>query len=240
MFDWSGRGLDDQRKSDTSGNCEAMIDTLPSPWGGAPRDKLNCSYGVGGLRTEVHQRVCAEYDANGTGLRAFHKTEQLLALDKLQNCLALGLSLEVPGLCTECDRGGTGLKAFFTTDQLSALDKVQNSLALGTSPVVRALVDPEGGMRSVRNLDSQSFTEWFKGHGGSQGSIDRMWNPVGELTVQDQAVSASLSASLCTFSGNLPVRAGLVASNMCGRSFSCLFCVCCLFCCLNSCCSIEA
>ncbi|KAK9844988.1 hypothetical protein WJX74_009312 [Apatococcus lobatus] len=71
-----------------------------------------------------------------------------------------------------------GLKAFFTTDQLSALDKAQNSLALGTSPVVRALVDPEGGMRSVRSLDNQSFSDWFKGHGGSQGSIDRMWNPV--------------------------------------------------------------
>ncbi|KAK9866854.1 hypothetical protein WJX84_000804 [Apatococcus fuscideae] len=71
-----------------------------------------------------------------------------------------------------------GLKAFFTTDQLSTLDKAQNSLALGTSPVVRALVDPEGGMRSVRNLDNKSFSEWFKGHGGSQGSIDRMWNPV--------------------------------------------------------------
>ena len=71
-----------------------------------------------------------------------------------------------------------GLKAFFTTPQLSALDKVANSLALGTSPVVRALFDPEGGMRSVRALDGVSFTDWFKSHGGSQASIDRMWNPV--------------------------------------------------------------
>ena len=53
--------------------------------------------------------------------------------------------------------------------------QVQNSLALGTSPVVRALFDPEGGMRDVRALDRLSFTDWFKGHGGSQGSIDRMW-----------------------------------------------------------------
>ena len=30
-------------------------------------------------------------------------------------------------------------------------------------------------MRDVRALDSVSFTDWFKGHGGSQASIDRMW-----------------------------------------------------------------
>eukprot|EP00741_Cyanophora_paradoxa_P020183 tig00000219_g19482.t1 len=71
-----------------------------------------------------------------------------------------------------------GLKAFFTTDQLSAGDKLANSIALGTSPIVRALVDPEGAMRDIRNLDGISFTDWFKQHGGSQGSIDRMWNPI--------------------------------------------------------------
>ncbi len=59
--------------------------------------------------------------------------------------------------------------------RMAAFGQVANSLALGTSPVVRALFDPEGGMRDVRSLDSVSFTDWFKGHGGSQGSIDRMW-----------------------------------------------------------------
>lgn len=54
-----------------------------------------------------------------------------------------------------------------------------NSLALGTSPVVRALIDPEGGMQAVRNLDNVSFADWFRSHGGSQGSIDRMWDPIG-------------------------------------------------------------
>ena len=53
-----------------------------------------------------------------------------------------------------------------------------NSLALGTSPVVRALFDPEGGMRSVRALDNISFTNWFKSHGGSEASIRRMWDPI--------------------------------------------------------------
>ena len=74
----------------------------------------------------------------------------------------------------------TGLKAFFTTPQLSPVDKLANSLALGTSPIVRALIDPEGGMSDIRTLDNISFTDWFKGHGGSQGSIDRMWDPIGE------------------------------------------------------------
>ena len=54
-----------------------------------------------------------------------------------------------------------------------------NSLALGTSPVVRALFDPEGGMRSVRALDNVSFSDWFTSHGGSRQSIKRMWDPIG-------------------------------------------------------------
>lgn len=73
-----------------------------------------------------------------------------------------------------------GLKAFFTTPQLSLTDKAANSLALGTSPIVRALIDPEGGMSDIRKLDNISFTDWFKSHGGSQGSIDRMWDPIGD------------------------------------------------------------
>jgi len=71
-----------------------------------------------------------------------------------------------------------GLKAFFTTSQLSVIDKLQNSLALGTSPIVRGLVDFEGAMKSIRKLDSISFADWFRRHGGSQGSLKRMWNPI--------------------------------------------------------------
>tara|TARA_Y100001968_G_scaffold266413_1_gene255904 strand:+ start:7284 stop:8744 length:1461 start_codon:yes stop_codon:yes gene_type:complete len=71
-----------------------------------------------------------------------------------------------------------GLKAFFTTPQLNWLDKLRNALALGTSPIVRGLVDYEGAMQTIRELDSISFQEWFLNHGGSLNSIQRMWNPI--------------------------------------------------------------
>ncbi len=71
-----------------------------------------------------------------------------------------------------------GLKAFFTTSQLSLLDKALNAIALGTSPIVRGLVDFEGAMKTIRNLDKVSFADWFRRQGGSDGSIKRMWNPI--------------------------------------------------------------
>lgn len=71
-----------------------------------------------------------------------------------------------------------GLKAFFTTSQLSPVDKLQNAIALGTSPIVRGLVDFDGAMKTIRNLDGISFANWFRSHGGSNGSIKRMWNPI--------------------------------------------------------------
>ena len=71
-----------------------------------------------------------------------------------------------------------GLKAFFTSSQLSAVDKIANSLALGTSPIVRGLIDFEGAMKNIRDLDSISFADWFRSHGGNNGSLKRMWNPI--------------------------------------------------------------
>lgn len=71
-----------------------------------------------------------------------------------------------------------GLKAFFTTSQLSAVDKLANSLALGTSPIVRALIDSQGAMKTIRELDKISFADWFRSHGGNDGSLKRMWNPI--------------------------------------------------------------
>ena len=66
-----------------------------------------------------------------------------------------------------------------------------NSLALGTSPIVRALFDPEGGMRSVRALDNVSFSQWFTSHGGSRQSIRKMWDPIGAPSL------LQLSGSTC-------------------------------------------
>ncbi|MCP9917806.1 9,9'-di-cis-zeta-carotene desaturase [Cyanobium sp. ATX 6F1] len=71
-----------------------------------------------------------------------------------------------------------GLKAFFTTPQLDWIDKLRNALALGTSPIVRGLVDYDGAMAVIRDLDRISFEQWFLGHGGSRRSIERMWNPI--------------------------------------------------------------
>ncbi|MDY6782134.1 MAG: 9,9'-di-cis-zeta-carotene desaturase [Cyanobacteriota bacterium] len=71
-----------------------------------------------------------------------------------------------------------GLKAFFTTSQLGTVDKLANSLALGTSPIVRGLVDFEGAMKTIRQLDSISFADWFRQQGGNNGSLKRMWNPI--------------------------------------------------------------
>ena len=71
-----------------------------------------------------------------------------------------------------------GLKAFFTTSQLSLQDKLQNALALGISPLVRGLIDFDGAMKTIRELDKISFADWFRKHGGSEGSIKRMWNPI--------------------------------------------------------------
>jgi len=72
----------------------------------------------------------------------------------------------------------SGLQAFARTQQLGVSDKIANALRLGTSPIVRALVDFDGGMDMVRELDDITFTEWFTSFGGSRGSIERMWDPI--------------------------------------------------------------
>lgn len=71
-----------------------------------------------------------------------------------------------------------GLKAFFTTEQLTVLDKLQNALALGTSPIVPGLVNYDVAMKWIRSLDRISFADWFRSHGGSQRSLERMWDPI--------------------------------------------------------------
>lgn len=77
----------------------------------------------------------------------------------------------------------SGLQAFARTEQIGVSDKLANALRLGTSPIVRALVDFDGGMDMVRELDDITFTEWFTQlegpfKGSARGSIDRMWDPI--------------------------------------------------------------
>ncbi|KAL2536953.1 Zeta-carotene desaturase [Forsythia ovata] len=71
-----------------------------------------------------------------------------------------------------------GIGAFLSTNQLKTYDKARNAVALALSPVVRALVDPDGAMREIRNLDNISFSDWFLSKGGTRASIQRMWDPV--------------------------------------------------------------
>lgn len=72
----------------------------------------------------------------------------------------------------------SGLQAFAKTDQLDIEDKYHNAVRLGISPIVRALVDFDGGMDMVRELDDITFTEWFTAFGGGRGSLDRMWDAI--------------------------------------------------------------
>ena len=72
----------------------------------------------------------------------------------------------------------SGLQAFARTEQLDVEDKFHNAVRLGTSPIVRALVDFDGGMDMVRELDDITFTQWFTQLGGSRGSLDRMWDAI--------------------------------------------------------------
>jgi len=72
----------------------------------------------------------------------------------------------------------SGLQAFARTEQLGLEDKFHNAVRLGTSPIVRALIDFDGGMDMVRELDDITFTEWFTQLGGKRGGIDRMWDAI--------------------------------------------------------------
>ena len=72
----------------------------------------------------------------------------------------------------------SGLQAFARTEQLAIPDKVDNAVRLAISPIVRALIDFDGGMDMVRELDDMTFSEWFQSFGGKRGSIDRMWDAI--------------------------------------------------------------
>ncbi|CAL9014401.1 unnamed protein product, partial [Prunus brigantina] len=48
-----------------------------------------------------------------------------------------------------------GILAFLSTNQIKTYDKARNAVALALGPVVKALVDPDGALKDVRDLDSE-------------------------------------------------------------------------------------
>ena len=60
----------------------------------------------------------------------------------------------------------------------SVEDEFRIAVRLGTAPIVRALVDFDGAIDMVRELDDITFTEWFTQLGGKRGSFDRMWDAI--------------------------------------------------------------
>ena len=52
------------------------------------------------------------------------------------------------------------------------------AIAIGRSPLIRGLVDHVGAMKEIRALDNISFKDWFLGKGGSQASLDLMWDAI--------------------------------------------------------------
>ncbi|WP_396032679.1 9,9'-di-cis-zeta-carotene desaturase [Candidatus Cyanaurora vandensis] len=69
-----------------------------------------------------------------------------------------------------------GLKAFVTTGQISTVDKLRNGLAL--VPLVKGLLNYDAALADIRAQDDVTFADWFRRHGGSQGSLTRLWNPI--------------------------------------------------------------
>jgi zeta-carotene desaturase len=155
-----------------------------------------CEVEIFESRPFVGGKVSSWVDAEGNhiemGLHVFFACYYEL-FDLMQKVGALENLLQKEHIHTFINRGGkigaldfrfflgapfNGLKAFFTTSQLSLPDKLQNAIALGTSPLVRGLIDFEGAMRNIRDLDKISFADWFRRHGGSNGSLKRMWNPI--------------------------------------------------------------
>ncbi|XP_048556308.1 zeta-carotene desaturase, chloroplastic/chromoplastic isoform X2 [Triticum urartu] len=55
-----------------------------------------------------------------------------------------------------------GIQAFLRTNQLKVYDKARNAVALALSPVVRALLDPDGALQQVRDLDDATSSEIIK------------------------------------------------------------------------------
>lgn len=50
---------------------------------------------------------------------------------------------------------------------MQTYDKARNAVALALSPVVKALVNPDGAMKDIRDLDSVRTLSFLSSHTGS-------------------------------------------------------------------------
>ncbi|EYU22998.1 hypothetical protein MIMGU_mgv1a003605mg [Erythranthe guttata] len=71
-----------------------------------------------------------------------------------------------------------GIQGIMKTNQLENNDKAGIAMAFGLSPIAKALLDIDGAMHNIRDLDNVSFSEWFLSKGGTRNSIDRLWDTV--------------------------------------------------------------
>eukprot|EP00887_Chlorella_sp_A99_P005744 scaffold1.g5744.t1 len=151
------------------------------------------------------------------GLRAFFTTPQLSTADKIANSLALGTSPIVRSLFDPevGSEGRVGGREYGRARGRRRREHVRPVAVMGGGKGGAAgnpsrpepAPDPpdprarrpgaQGGMRDVRALDDISFADWFKSHGGSQASIERMWDPIayalGFLDCKDISARCMLS-----------------------------------------------
>ncbi|KAB1200515.1 Zeta-carotene desaturase, chloroplastic/chromoplastic [Morella rubra] len=129
------------------------------------------------------------------GIRAFLSTNQLQiwfpVLSDIYGISSFILSKLAFTFCEAVKRKKkAGMQRYCDT-----YDKARNAVALALSPVVRALIDPDGALQDIRNLDSflerrslgwvwnfpqfeEGFSDWFLSKGGTRMSIQRMWDPI--------------------------------------------------------------
>uniref|UniRef100_A0A6N2MS04 Uncharacterized protein n=1 Tax=Salix viminalis TaxID=40686 RepID=A0A6N2MS04_SALVM len=101
--------------------------------------------------------------------------KEMASRDVMPNTVTF--TILVDGLCKE-GMVSEARRVFETMTEKGPYDKARNAVALALSPVVRALIDPDGALRDIRDLDSISFSDWFLSKGGTRMSIQRMWDPV--------------------------------------------------------------
>ncbi|KAF5952351.1 hypothetical protein HYC85_010295 [Camellia sinensis] len=166
----------DSNVSDMSVNApKGLFPSEPEHYRGPKLKVAIIGAGLAGMSTAV-ELLDQGHEVDIYESRSFIGGKVGSFVDKRGNHIEMGLHNWILGF--QLEHQLHGIRAFLSTNQLKPYDKARNALALALSPVVRALVDPDGAMRDIRNLDSISFSDWFLSKGGTRASIQRMWDPV--------------------------------------------------------------